>query len=481
MTLFGLGAATTVHNNMSVTSADDSSSTETSDDHPVCGQWCASHSIDKTTKCRMDQSIMPCRDPWCTTTCDLWNLFVLGDDDKRRPVSCALYASGMGYPRGAQVCNEDCLIPEIRKERYPAPAGYGIMCRPGTCAPAATPLKNVGKALGELQCPCNWFGSECTDNWIPVERVEKGEPIGLLEFVTLKLDVKSWKEVLEDYRPGGVVRIVHLDPNTNIPQEMACALAGGFETPGELTFLMAPPDQSLRPEPRQVADRIRAMPPNKSKPVSNLYVNPSISGFFNGNYDYLMDYIRKKQGTPIRRMIILSSGAGLGGALSAVDAVVRENSANNKETGKPPIEIYLYYGLRNLEHLPYRERLEQLVASGDIRLTLVVSGCPDISAQLKHAPSPEIEQAVQRGETSGKLLPIDSMKEFLSKQGSRPYTQHVVGLDLSSQEGLLQSASFEETIFITCGRVEMLHDTGAILRALSGNSELVSEHIFTNI
>lgn len=459
--LMGIGSAPQME-------AASSESLSTEKQHPVCGQWCASPS-NTNMKCNMDPEIIPCQREWCNTTCKLWDLFVLGPDDKRRPVSCNMYAAGSAYPRGAEICDKNCLIPEIRTDRYPAPTGYGIMCRPNTCAPAATPLVNVGVALGTLRCPCNWFGSECTNDWTPVQKVIKGKRWGALEFITLLLDKKDWKRVLEHYRPGGVIRIVHLDPN-GTPQEMACALAG-FETEGELTFLTSPPDPSLRPEPRQVAERLRAM--KTTSIVSNLYVNPSISGFFNGNYTYLLEFLRDNDN--ITRLVILSSGAGLGGALSAIDAVIRENRKRRN-----PIEIHLYYGLRNLVHLPFRDRLEQLALSGVIQLTLVVTDCPDWDEQqLKNVPS-TIRASVERGEAAGKLTPTVEMEQFLSNV-SRPYTQHVVGLDLSSSGGLLKNVSFKDTVFITCGRVEILRDTPAILKALSGSDRLVSEHFFTNI
>ena len=425
---------------------------------------------------------MPCRGQWCTTTCELWDLFVLGPDDKRRPVSCDMYKSGMAYPRGAQLCDESCLIPEIRSTRYPAPTGYGIMCRPHTCAPAATPLPHVGPALGELQCPCNWFGSECTNDWIPIQEIRKEQQRQYgphLQFVTLKLDPNGWNTVIQDYRPGGVIRITQLD-DKGIPQEMACALAG-FDTPGELQLWMArPPDEdassSLRPEPRLVADRLWNL--KASGPVSNLYVNPTISGFFNGKYQYLMEYLKEHE--EISHVVLLATGAGLGGALSAVEAIVAANN-NKKNISCKPIQIYVYYGLRNLDHLPCRNRLEQLASTGAIQLTLVVSGDPEnnIDGQMKNL-SVELQTAVERGIASGKLKPVKKMADFMSSS-SRPYTQHVVGLDFSSKNGRLRGAPLENTIFIDCGRVELLYDTSAILKALSGDSERISEHVFTNI
>ena len=181
--------------------------------------------------------------------------------------------------------------------------------------------------------------------------------------------------------------------------------------------------------------------------------------------------------------MILSSGAGLGGALSAVDAVLAEKS----RTGKA-VEIHLYYGLRNVDHLPYRKRLEELASSGSIKLTLVVSGGTDCNKQLEGIPEtePGIRAAVQRGEVARTLPPSLVMKEFLPS-GSRAYTQHIVGLDLTSERGSLRTKdmAWKDTAFVICGRIEILHDTFAILQALSSTNEpdndLVSDRVFTNI
>lgn len=477
----------TVLASTNITHAEESTKSATDDDadkknHKVCGQWCANPNH-KETQCIMDTTVIPCRGEWCTTTCELWDLFVLGGNDKRRPVSCQQYKNGMAYPRDAVVCDASCLIPEVSPSRYPAPTGLGILCRPNTCSPAATPLENArkGRVLGELQCPCNWFGSECKNDWLPVKAVVKknlDDKLGALEFVTLILDKDDWKRVIKDYRPGGVVRITH-DDEDGIPREFACALApASLDTPGKLTFLTAPPDTSLHPHVRQVADRIRNL--SKSTPINNLFVNPSISGFYNGSYEYLMDYLQSHD-NEIRNVIIMSSGAGLGGALSAVDAVLRKNKDSSH-----PIKIYLYYGLRNVEHLPYRERLEKLAASGDIQLTLVVSNGSsennNAGGQWKSV-SNEIGEALKRGEASRKLKPVDKLKPFLS-QLSQPYTQHVVGLDLFAENGSLrkEGACLENTVFVSCGRIELLDDMNVILRAMSGGKDkLVFEHVFTNI
>lgn len=151
--------------------ADTSPPTTNSSDNTsmrMCGEWCAKVPYD--TPCRLDQKYRPCRDSWCQTKAGLWNAYILGPRNKLRPVSCDLYKLGAGYPLGATPCDASCLIPEVRKQRYPQPTGFGILCKPGTCIPGASPHHHKtcpNAALGDLQCPCNWFGSECENDWLP--------------------------------------------------------------------------------------------------------------------------------------------------------------------------------------------------------------------------------------------------------------------------------------------------------------------------
>jgi hypothetical protein len=119
----------------------------------VCGKWCAHAATPADTPCIMNKQIIPCRGEYCRTTAGLWSLFAMGSMKKKRVVPCELYAAGAGYPIGGVPCDPACLIDEIKAERYPAPTGYGVMCKPGTCIPAASSRSKCGEGLGLLQCP----------------------------------------------------------------------------------------------------------------------------------------------------------------------------------------------------------------------------------------------------------------------------------------------------------------------------------------
>eukprot|EP00581_Thalassiosira_minuscula_P001889 CAMPEP_0183747304 /NCGR_PEP_ID=MMETSP0737-20130205/67194_1 /TAXON_ID=385413 /ORGANISM="Thalassiosira miniscula, Strain CCMP1093" /LENGTH=516 /DNA_ID=CAMNT_0025983013 /DNA_START=766 /DNA_END=2313 /DNA_ORIENTATION=+ len=328
----------------------------------TCGDWCATAS-DESTPCLMDESKVPCRDTYCTTTAGLWNLFVL--PRSQRPVSCDMYKAGIAYPVGAKPCDAACLIPEVWPERYPLPTGLGVFCRPGTCSPGATPDPKCPEKFGTLQCPCNWFGSECSDDRVPVTRVDRqwggsgrgqrSEEEQQLLKVTLHVSEEQWKTVVRDWRPGGVVRLHYLPTSsssssssskkgdTTAPAatdtthlyEMACALSA-HDTIGQLQILVAPPDPSMRPEVRRVAELLRSFSSSsddddnnniqqQGHKLSGLYVNPSISGFYNGRYEFLMDVLwnnddpeTRSSSSPLsssktQDLVFVSSGAGLAG------------------------------------------------------------------------------------------------------------------------------------------------------------------------
>ena len=63
---------------------------------------------------------------------------------------------------------------------------------------------------------------------------------------------------------------------------------------GKLEILTAPPDMSLHPVPREVAERVRYLP---SGPIAdgNLFVNPTIAGFFNKEWTYLVDELKQAE------------------------------------------------------------------------------------------------------------------------------------------------------------------------------------------
>jgi hypothetical protein len=119
----------------------------------VCGKWCAHAATPADTPCIMNKKIIPCRGEWCRTTAGRWSLYAMGSMKKKRVVPCELYSAGVGYPIGGIPCDPACLIDEIKTERHPAPTGYGLLCKPGTCIPASSSRSKCGEGLGLLQCP----------------------------------------------------------------------------------------------------------------------------------------------------------------------------------------------------------------------------------------------------------------------------------------------------------------------------------------
>eukprot|EP00957_Ditylum_brightwellii_P039683 3002231-Ditylum_brightwellii.AAC.1 len=73
----------------------------------------------------------------------------------------------------AEFCDTSCLLPEIRPHRYPAPTGLGLFCQKGTCYPASSSLAELIPDIpANLECPCNWFGSDCSDDFLPIQKIE---------------------------------------------------------------------------------------------------------------------------------------------------------------------------------------------------------------------------------------------------------------------------------------------------------------------
>jgi hypothetical protein len=330
-----------------------------------------------------------------------------------------------------------------------------------------------------LECPCNWFGSDCPDDWLPIEAIEHTIVYGDLMATTLILKPEDWKKVIANHQPGGVIRIVHRDPTNPLSgrmREQPYALAYA-PSEGKLEILTAPPDMALHPMVREVAGRVRSLP---TGPIigGNLFVNPSIAGFFNKEWGFLMDVIRTSQVT-IDHLVILSTGAGLSGALSAVEATL----------GLGLKGIHLYHGLRNVQDLPYRERLDELESSGALDFTIIESSASE-SSNVGVSQAEGITAATRRGAVICSLPPGENIKSLLP-DSKKMYVQHAVGLDLTSPGGALleNGATLQNTIFVACGRMELLEDSFSILKALfcaerSGREEcvgLLGKRFFTNI
>lgn len=428
----------------------------------LCGDWCDSPS----TPCTIDTAIVPCLgDFGCTTTCGLWTLFT--SDSTTKPIAtCQQFTFFVGYTNKATLCDESCLLPEIRKERYPLPTGLGLFCETGTCHPFIA--SQNPNAPVHLSCPCNWFGSDCVDDWVPVKDLVATHAYGDLIRISLTVDAEL-STIVGSHQPGGVVRLVQRDPdNPSIVAEQPYALAY-YEASTEdsnmtrLEILTAPPDTvNLAPHPRAVAERVRSIAKASSRkegedflPLDNLYVNPSVGGFFNPHYTYLMNFLETSPETD--RLVVVATGAGLSGALSAIEMTSLQHN-------------HLYYGLRNTEETPYREKLEELVTEQSLDLVLVESR----SDGRKDPTEPGILGSVMRG------------RKLQDRSAEKLYAHHSLGVDIES--GSLVGLDLHKTIFVVCGRIELLSETLDVLEKTvcteEGGDEcksLLSTRYFKNI
>eukprot|EP00747_Dinoflagellata_sp_TGD_P194630 gnl/TRDRNA2_/TRDRNA2_62279_c0_seq2.p1 gnl/TRDRNA2_/TRDRNA2_62279_c0~~gnl/TRDRNA2_/TRDRNA2_62279_c0_seq2.p1 ORF type:complete len:428 (-),score=65.90 gnl/TRDRNA2_/TRDRNA2_62279_c0_seq2:453-1736(-) len=340
---------------------------------PKCGPWCAGTELDANTPCSIDTELMPCAgEYWCTSTCTLWNTSILqAATTTTRPLTCEQFIRTSAYPKGGEVCKEECLLAELRPNRYPAPTGLGFLCAPGTCDPAVqNRYNNTFKAselgLAVLECPCNWFGADCTDDWVEIIEVLRKERLGDFETSVFKVSDEDWHKVMKDHRPGGVVRVQA--PSTsawgNRPLEQPYALANDKESGvvGEIEVLTGPPETAYFSTVTQMAFRVRTLPVG---PINDgkgkLFINPSVAGFFNKHYMFLMDALAADPS--VEHVVMIATGAGLSGVRTAIAKLLREGGR----------KLHLFYGLRDVRHLPYRELLAGWATEKGLALTLVIS------------------------------------------------------------------------------------------------------------
>ena len=316
---------------------------------------------------------------------------------------------------------------------------------------------------------------------------------------TLTVNVEDWKRIIDNHQPGGVIRIVQRDPADPVSgrvREQPYALAYA-PSEGKLETLAArPPDMSLHPIPREVAERVRSLP---SGPIAdgNLFVNPSIAGFFNKEWTYLLDEIKAGSGD-INRLVVLSTGAGLSGALSAVEAVIALGLLK---------DIHVYHGLRNVENLPYKDRLNELAISEKIDLAIIESQSPssDMISSSRGGAEPEgIVGALQRGSIARRLVHAVAQEE-VGGGGGKVYVQHAMRADLMPATGnkggpgsaggggalYEKGASLKNTVFVVCGRMALLEDSYSILKSTfcsttdtesdCDDTSLLGRRFFTNI
>ena len=441
---------------------------------PLCGEWCATAPNPSQQACRMDTRRVGCQGEHCITTAALWKWFVLTPRHARPRIPCQLYSDGKAYPVETEPCSIHCLIPEIRKERYPGPTGLGLLCQKNSCRPAAT---------GCLECPCNWFGSDCPDDWVPIRRIRRRRLADYLDHVTIGVDVDHWNAIVKNRLAGGVVRINTQDPATQEVYELVCAVAK-CDIPGEIEFLVSQPDPSLRWEVRKIADLLRAnelttttkksAAPNDDgewstvKPDVPLFVNPIISAFYNQQYDYLMDTIHSAttgnqeavdNEEAVKQIVIVTTGSGLSGALSAIDMLRPLVGGDNG------LRIHVYHGLRDVQHLPYRETLQELVQSNIIQLTLVTSNNNNNNRSGGEDERDEIDRAVQRGTSIQKALQEEKNKDH------KIYVQHVMESDWRTATANQERSNdtllpLKNTGFVVCGHLPVMNETRAIVARL---------------
>eukprot|EP00435_Cladocopium_sp_Y103_P074597 s737_g49.t2 len=345
------------------------------------------------------------------------------------------------------VCDEECLLPEIRKDRYPSPTGFGLLCRPDSCDAAIQARyrqdpKVLSSGLGALECPCNWFGSDCQDDWVSVQQVRK-EVLGDFEITYLTIGKGAWRKVMKDYRPGSILRVQHLDQN-GIPREQPYALAGKNDE-GVLEILTGPPPQGLREVVVEVAHAVRQC----ATGPCGLFVNPVISGFFNGRYSFLMDGLQS-----VKQVAIVSSGVGLSGVKAAITELLPRD-----------LGIHVFYGIRDVINLPYQNFWQNLVAQKRLTLTLLVSG--PLGEKSSSSGAGDLQDAVQKGAAllEAARSKSDVPEPMRPHKSGKIYAQQAIALDFLAGGLAEVGATLEDTAVIICGRNELLIETPRLLQA----------------
>jgi hypothetical protein len=175
------------------------------------------------------------------------------------------------------------------------------------------------------------------------------------------------------------------------------------------------------------------------------------------------------------RVIVVSSGSALGAALGAVEAALEQNK-----------RVQLFYGVRTKEDIPYKERLETLAKSELVDITIVLS--TDYGRNSSNRQQNRyLDEAIKRGEQI-KLLQASAELQPYCESTKKLYTQHVVGLSLfGDNPGLnnIHERGLSSSVFVICGRSEVLLEMLDILHACVGHSKsskkFLKERIFTNV
>lgn len=496
----------TINHNIDSLSATARNNTTSMSNLRLCGRWCATATDPETTPCRIDRRLMPCKGRYCQTTAALWKMSMLGPPEERR-VSCDTYKAGMAYPKGGVPCDARCLVPEVNPRRYPLPTGVGVLCRPGTCRPAASPWHDARSDLGILQCPCNWFGSECTDTVQPLQRLRKttiaagGGGEGRL--VRLQLWIRDpHNRILADDRPGSVVRLQHVVHNDNRtsdnnmddksssapprplpPQvfEMACAVAhrerqADDKTTTLVEVVLTQPSPDLHPHVRQLTERLRALPDGTHEIATattssfssttgtaedpadflrKVYANPVISGFYNSHYQFLMDHLHDN----VRVRSADEANAISGHNTSSIDSECTSGTtpmeavavvADTAPTLPPPVKnvVFVATGSGLAGVISAIVALLANPAMADLRIHVYYG--------VQHASEmPYMDRWVDWTVRDKLRLTVVESKgqasHALEEGGKKFYVQHAVARDV--EDGVLQ---VDESIWVACGHLAVL-------------------------
>ena len=350
---------------------------------------------------------------------------------------------------------------EINLEQHLEPTGLEVSCPPWENPLERNP-RSEAAVFGTLECPCNWFGSKCRKEWVAVQKVTNLESAPqALKTVTLHMDVDEWSTVTKNFRPGSLVRVQRL--LNGIVYELACAVAY-CETPGELEVIVPPPERNQKQEGRKVTEFLRS--DHAEEELGTLYVNPIISGFYNDQYEYLLDAIEEQQ---LEEVVLLSTGAGIGAMLPTIEALIEWNRVHKEN----PIKIRFYQGVRNLELLPYKERIESLLQTGQVEMILVQSrgrrNGESVDDVLKRKEVlPRLTAALERGEDVQRQINAD-------RRQRKVYVQDVFQHDLAT-------SNTDKMAVVVCGRTSLTTTVRNLLlrRVESKEKNWVKKRVFLN-
>merc|ERR1719285_390927 len=232
----------------------------------------------------------------------------------------------------------------------------------------------------------------------------------------------------------------------------------------------------MHPQVTWLGNHIRSLPNGAS--TRGLFVNPSVTGFFNSHYVFLMDALHQFE--QLENIILISTGVGLSGIRSAV------NSLLSYDMWIKSPKLHVYYGLRDARHLPYKQH-HRVWAENDVKITILVSSNNELSRRVENNGHEVdvLKNAIQRGDNL-KAYAMDKQTPLTPRiqSSGKVYAQHALGFELFDGEGSQTGLRLDNSIVIICGRVELLLETPDILNTVCNQDscdKLIAERIFTNI